>query len=463
MTKEILPTIIVGGGSSGTILAAQLARLGGPPAILVERAATRHGRGLAYATSHPRHILNVRAAGMSAFPDQPDHFARWLARHGHDGAQDFVPRGVYGAYLRDVLQDAQRGAGPAGLAMVRGDVAEVARGPQGLAVRLADGRMLAAGQVVLSLGNLPPPAPDWLVPGALAPGDYIDDPWGDDLADRVPPNGTVLVLGSGLTAVDVALRLDAGGFRGTVLCLSRRGLKPHRHLDGTIPMSLRETTPAPVLSRLVAEVRARAAQVGWHAAVDELRPVTQALWADAPVRTRARFLRHLRPWWDTHRHRLAPAVADRLDAMIAEGRVRIAAGRVVGVERCSGRLCVTWRPRHQRAHREENVVAIVSCGGPQTDVRRTREPLLDDLLARGMIRPDPLALGIDVDPSCRVIDARGEAQGDLFCIGPMSRGTFWEIVAVPDIRRQCEALARRLAAAHAARIARPMLMTIVSG
>lgn len=185
--------------------------------------------------------------------------------------------------------------------------------------------------------------------------------------------------------------------------------------------------------------------IGWHAAVDELRPVTQALWARMPMHTRSRFLRHLRPYWDIHRHRLAPVVADRFDGMIAEGRVQIAAGRVLGVEQSGSTAKLTWDARNDGSRHVEDAIAIINCTGPQTDIRRTRAPLLDDLLARSLIRPDPLALGIDVDQCCRVSNAHGEAQDDLFCIGPMSRGTFWEIVAIPDIRWQCQELARRLA------------------
>ncbi len=438
------PIVIIGGGPTGTIMAAQLALYGEKPIVLIERTFVQRGCGVAFGTRHPRHMLNVRAAGMSAFPDKPDHFSNWLATRRAATAHDFVERGLYGDYLSDVLEQARYRA-DGGLISITGEATAIERGADGLMVHLADGRTVRAYQVVLAQGNLPPARPAWLGSRLLPPGCYIDDPWADDLADHLPSEGTVVVLGSGLTAVDAALRLDAGGFRGRILCLSRRGLKPHRHLSGAIPLHGQRTTPAPVLSRLVGELRERATMIGWHAAVDELRPVTQALWARMPMHTRSRFLRHLRPYWDIHRHRLAPVVADRFDGMIAEGRVQIAAGRVLGAEQSGSTAKLTWDARDDGSRHVEDAIAIINCTGPQTDIRRTRAPLLDDLLARSLVRPDPLALGIDVDQCCRVINAHGEAQDDLFCIGPMSRGTFWEIIAIPDIRWQCQELARRLA------------------
>jgi len=286
------PIVIIGGGPTGTIMAAQLALSGKKPIVLIERTPVQRGCGVAFGALHPRHMLNVRAAGMSAFPDKPDHFSNWLATRRDAAAHDFVERGLYGDYLSDVLEKAGcRSDG--GLISITGEATAIERGADGLMVRLADGRTVTAYQVVLAQGNLPPAQPAWLDSRVLLPGCYIDDPWAGDLAEHLPSEGTMVVLGSGLTAVDAALRLDAGGFRGRIMCLSRRGLKPHHHLSGAIPLLGQRMTPAPVLSRLVRELRARAAVIGWHAAVDELRPVTQALWARMPMHTRSRFLRHL--------------------------------------------------------------------------------------------------------------------------------------------------------------------------
>ncbi len=448
--------LIVGGGFSGTMMAVNLSRYGGPRTVLLERAPERLGRGIAYGTAHPGQLLNVRAAGMSVFPDDPGHFATWLkeqgpAEHGAGATAAFVSRTTYGAYLRDTLASVRATAGDR-LEVVAGEAVALTRTPAGQGahprVRLADGRTIDCDAVVLTPGNLPPHAPPGIDPAALPAGVYQDDPWAGDIAAGLSDADTVLLVGTGLTAIDMALSLDAAGFAGRIVALSRRGLSPRRHLDGLPPPAGLTDPPDAPLSRLLSEVRRAGTASDWRGAVDALRPVTQRWWARADTATRARFLRHLRPWWDVHRHRLAPAVADRIDAMVAAGRLRFVAGKIAGAVAEGNAARVTWRPRGAAAGDSLSVRRIINCTGPQGDVLRTGEPLLRQLVDDGMIRPDPLRLGIDVDAGSHVIGADGQAQPDLLCVGPMTRGSFWEIVAVPDIRRQCAEISRRLSNAH---------------
>ncbi|MBI0473860.1 FAD-dependent oxidoreductase [Sphingomonas sp. MA1305] len=437
---------IVGAGFSGTLQAINLLRHDGPRATLIERAPVA-GLGVAYGAAQPSHLLNVRAGNMSAFPDDPDHFVRWLGGRGMvDAAGTFVPRVTYGAYLRDLLEEARARAGDR-LTVVQNDVADIVAADEGASVMLADGERIAADAAVLAVGNLPPHDPPGLDPATLSTR-YRNDPWAPGLSDGLSDADTVLVIGTGLTMVDVALTLDAQGFGGRIVAVSRRGLLPREHAPpAPNPDRLRER-PATVASALVAMVRDRGERIGWRQAVDELRPFTQGMWANASGAERARFLRHLRPWWDVHRHRIAPPVAARLAAMIADGRLHLVAGKTAGfVERPDG-VAVTWRPRGSDA--TEIIVAqrIVNCTGPQGDLARTTEPLLRRLADRGTIRADAARLGIDVDAEARTIAADGAANDWLYALGPMTRGAFWEIVAVPDIRTQTWAVARKLSNAH---------------
>jgi uncharacterized NAD(P)/FAD-binding protein YdhS len=194
--------------------------------------------------------------------------------------------------------------------------------------------------------------------------------------------------------------------------------------------------------------RVRSEAVGWRNAVDELRPYTQAMWANASEAERARFLRHLRPWWDVHRHRLAPAVADRLEAMIASGRLEVVAGKTLSFTEQADGVDLAWRPRGAESAARLTVTRIINCTGPQGDLMRTTAPLLRALATRGMIRPDAAHLGIDVTGDAQVIGTDGTASACVFALGPMTRGGFWEIVAVPDIRTQTWNVARRLSNAH---------------
>lgn len=436
MTERIA---IVGAGFSGTLLAINLLRHGGPRATLVERSGDRVARGVAYSATEPAHLLNVRAGGMSAFPDDPDHFVRWLAERGDGGAGSFVPRMTYGTYLGETL-DAVRDDR---LTVREGDACDV----DDDGVLLSCGERIAAERVVLATGNLPPHTPPGIDPAALPDGRYLDDPWRADAAAGLTGADTVVLLGTGLTAVDVALQLHAAGFAGRIVAMSRRGLRPHRHADGALPPGETDLPGVP-LSRMVAQLRARAATDGWRGAVDRMRPITQRLWAASTPAERARFLRHLRPYWDVHRHRLAPAVADRIDAMMAADRLRFVAGKVAGAEADGAGLKLRWRPRGGDAAETLRAARIVNCTGPQGDLTRTDDPLLATLAARGRIRPDPLRLGIEVDAEGRVVDGDGIPDDRLSCIGPMTRGGLWEVVAVPDLRRQAWDLARRLSHAQ---------------
>lgn len=436
---------IVGAGFSGSLAAINLVRHDGPRATLIDRQAVA-GTGLAYGAAHPTHLLNVRAANMSAFPDDPAHFVRWLSKNGiEDATQAFVPRLLYGDYLRSLLAAAAVQS-PGRLTIVHGDVVDVVDG--GTGVILADGRRIRADATILAVGNLPPHAPEGVDPDALSRSRYAGNCWDPAATDGLHADHKVLILGTGLTMIDTALLLDAKGFEGRMIALSRRGLLPHAHAASGPPWVRIDERPASILSDLVNRVRARGEEIGWRSAIDELRPFTQDMWRAATADERSRFVRHLRPWWDIHRHRLAPPVAERIAELRRSGRLQLVAGKIGAVAERPGGLDIDWRPRGEQGGRSLTVERIINCTGPQGDLRNTTEPVLHTLVERGVIRSDAAGLGIDVNDQMRTIDASGTSNDRLFALGPMTRGAFWEIVAVPDIRSQAWTLARRFANAH---------------
>lgn len=438
---------IVGAGFSGTLQAINLLRHDGPRATLIERAETP-GLGLAYGAARPDHILNVRAGNMSALPDDPGHFVRWLESEGvADAARQFAPRRTFGRYLKSMLDDALASCGGR-LTIVRGEVTQVDRSNGGARITLADERVVDADAAVLAVGNLPPHTPPGFDPDVLQPPRYFGDPWAADVTDGLADDDSVLVIGTGLTMIDTVLSLDACGFRGRVLALSRRGLIPRAHEAPGAGWDRIGERPETVASALVAALRRRANAIGWRNAVDELRPFTQFMWGNASEAERSRFLRHLRPWWDVHRHRLASEVAAKIDALIANGRLTILSGKTLAARATEAGIAVDWRPRGADAAETISVQRVINCTGPLGDLGRTADPLLRDLTARGLIRADAHRIGIDVDNQARTIAADGRPNDWLYALGPMTRGAFWEIVAVPDIRQQTWALARRLSNAH---------------
>ncbi|WP_337188030.1 FAD/NAD(P)-binding protein [Phenylobacterium sp.] len=419
---------VVGGGFSGLLTAIHLLeRMPAAVVRLVEKA-PRFGLGRAYAAANPDHLLNVRAANMSAFPDRPDHFKAWL--EARDVAGDgFVSRGLYGVYLQELLREAIGPEGHPGRLLLEQDEAVDVEPRGGRAIlRLAMGREIEVDAVVLAVG-LAAPASESGEAGNL----YVPDPWTLDPA--AAPEGEILLIGSGLTMVDVALSLDRPGRR--FLAISRRGLLPRPH--GPAPAVAAPEGPFATPREAMTRLRAHAAQVGWRSAVDSVRPLTPSIWAGWDLKARRRFLRHARPWWDVHRHRMAPRVAARIDEMTASGRLRIVAGQVVRLRAEGEALGVVLRPRGGTRTIRLSVAAAVDCTGLSGDL--TRLPLLARLEARGLLRGDPLGLGLDVDGSLRVVGSDGRPTRGLYAVGPLTRAARWETLAAPDLRNQTDELA----------------------
>jgi len=204
--------------------------------------------------------------------------------------------------------------------------------------------------------------------------------------------------------------------------------------------------PSLPLSETLRWARRHSESAGWRAVVDGLRPFTQSLWREADLSTRRRFLRHLRPWWDVHRHRTAPAVADRLAAMHATGQLAVLAGSIAQTTPDGEGAAVTWRARADLAIQSLRVDRIINCTGPAGGPSQVREPLVRDLLGRRAARMDSLGLGLEVDDRCRLITGDGSVDLRLYAVGPLTRGSFWEIVAAPDIRNQVAMVAELVAA-----------------
>lgn len=409
------PVAVVGGGFSGVMTAVHLGRLGLPVRLFEPGA--EPGRGIAYGTSDPVHLLNVPAAKMSAFADDPDHFRTALGLE--EGA--FASRGDYGSYVAAILADHHA------VRVERQAVVSLEREGEGWRLRLADGRQESASAAVLALGNEPSS-----VPPAWASLPVIANPWGAEARAAIKSlagqDGEVLLIGTGLTMIDLVLSLDEVGFAGRIVAVSRRGLLPRAHAPSTpAPVTLADV-PKGSVRALARWLREQSAQVGFRAAVDSLRPHTAALWEGWSLEERRRFLRHARPYWDVHRHRIAPEIAERLQLLMEAGRVEILAARLLSHEGSDLLLADRDGTRRLRPR------LIVNCTGPNGDLGRTSNPLLRQLLAHGLVATDPLALGL-------LTDEQDRAGSRLWALGPLTKGMYWEMTAVPDIRAQAERVA----------------------
>ncbi|MFO1037036.1 MAG: FAD/NAD(P)-binding protein [Geminicoccaceae bacterium] len=444
---------VIGAGFSGVMTAIHLLwRCDRHDRVYLVEKSGRIGPGLAYGTQHAGHLVNVRAENMGAFADEPEHFLRWLERlPPQERAQAgeltvaglFVRRSFYADYVQSLLRDALMKQGGAQNLFLVADAATALKATgDGLRLVTAGGRTFPLDAAVLALGNFAPER-------ASLPG-YFRNPWDPAATEGLDRPDPILLVGGGLTMVDVVMTLLANEFTGPLVAISRRGLLPQSHAPSSPWSGLRLLTDdRRSLTALVRAVRrevARAAAqgVGWRSVVDALRPDLRQLWVQLDGADKARFLRHVRAYWDVHRHRLAPPVAAAFEAVRQSGQLRVLAGRLQTIEREKDGLAVTWRPKGEAEPLRFVAQRVIECTGPGTDYAELDDPLVRQLVSDGLVRPDPLRLGLDSTPAGTLIDALGGSSRPLFGVGPVTRGTFWEITSVPDIRIQAEQVAEHV-------------------
>ena len=461
---------VVGAGFCGTLTAIQLLRqapAGSLEIQLIERR-SRIGRGLAYHTWDDNLLLNVPAGNMSALPDAPGHFVDYLRDIDPAfNAGSFVSRRIYGDYIETTLRETEQLRG-GGLQRIQGDVVSVRAGAPrptsqaaGFIVSLSDGRLLAADRVVLALGHFAPrdPPPSSTLIGAPA---YIANSWDFDAIDRTDAGLPVAVIGAGHTGIDVVFRLTRNSDSRKVYLLSRRGLLPHGHRFAPKPPQPAAGYPhylRDLPNTLLAHLRAIRAEArrrlhageDWRDVINELRAHTPGIWQRLPAGERAKFLRRVVPFWDIHRHRLAPAAFLRLEQMLKSGQVESIAGHVQAYEHDGAQTTVVLRPRKGGPVRRLRVGAVINCTGPNYDIVSLRLPLLAQLRDEGLIRQDALRLGLEIDAAYRVLGVPGRSASGLFYIGPMLKARYWEAIAVPELR------------AHAAQLAAGLLADLAAG
>lgn len=457
MAEDSFDIVIVGAGFAGSALAIHLARAIAPGTrVLLLGTSGETARGLAYSTTSPVHLLNVRAGRMSLDRDAPDHFAAWLQRQGlaaGDPGETYAPRMVYGRYVADHLRAAVDDGGGA-LRVIEDRATAVVRDKAGFRVTTATGRSIGAARVVLTIGHGPAslPLPPGSVPAAL--GDrLIVDPWRNARMGGIGPDERVLFIGSSQTMADHAVALAAGGHRGAMLAISRNGRLPETQLRpqaDPVTVPLERTSLAGLYRSIVAACRREiAAGRDWRAVIDGLRPLSQDLWAGLTIAERRRFARHAESLWTIHRSRLAPEVGAAIAGLRAAGQLEVRAARIVALAPDEAGVAVTLRPRGGTSDVTERVDWMVNCSGIARLRDDAMEPVLARAMADGLVRRHALR-GIDVDDSHAVIGRDGIATPGLYAIGTLAGGHFFESVAVPELAAQAARLARALASPAAA-------------
>ena len=454
--------LIIGGGLSGTMLAVQLLRLPGQRKILIIEPRAELGRGEAYSAVELGHTLNGNAARMSVDPDNPDDLTQWLTAHIAGGGwpesaeQDvpvselFPPRGLFGVYVQQRLAEARAVGALQGSTVehICAEAVDLQSDSGSMQLTLSDGRILRGSLAVLATGMFPAARTPQTQSSGLNAAAL--DPWDVAAMRELDPQSTVLIIGSGLTMVDTVVSLEQAGHRGPIEVFSRHGLLPHvrRQPPAWVDFLAADhsiRTPRQLVRELRRHCRDAIAQgIDWQAPLDTVRAHIARLWSQATDVQRRQFVRHVRPWWESHHHRSPPLSAELIERLHKEGRLRIHAASFKGIEPgASDAVAIRIRARGETETGVVSGAALINSSGIEYDWRRVARPLPQQLLARGLVRPGPLALGISAKDGA-VVDAEGRVSSQLFAMGPPLRGMWWESTAVTDVAAQAKALARRL-------------------
>ena len=439
--KEPIKTIaIIGGGVSGTLTALHLVRQGTSARVILIDQRADFGLGLAYSTPSLRHLLNVPAGKISALPDQVDHFLNWL-HENHDPTateKTFAPRAVFGRYIQSLLAS----TGP--IEQEIATVVDLRRHDSGAVLTLDNGCELRADLVVLATGNFDPASLPGITEAASDSGRYRHDAWAAETYAGLDPDAPVALIGTGLTAVDVVLRLRELGHRGRIIALSRHGIFPNRHDDYTSSSSsaIPSDTPATCVAYLRSLRAAIRGGAEWRAAIDSLRETTNELWLRLPIEEKKRFRRHLQRRWEVVRHRMAPPIADFIETELRNGTLEIREGHLKTVDASPAGAHITLRARND----SEAFYAdrVINCTGPSMNYRRVPSTLLRNMFNRGLATSGPLGTGFHCSQDGALIDAAGHASEFIFNLGPGRLGDLIESIAVPEIRQQAVELASTL-------------------
>ena len=457
VTGELPTVVIIGGGYSGAVLAWHLHQAAPHRYnIVIVEPRDELGRGLAYDSHDPAHRINVPALKMNLDFDEEGHFEQWLIASGYPARDPagkvkgalYPARAAFGDYVSAHVKQLGRA-----VTHIRTKACAVVPEQDGYRVVCANGDNIRADVAVLAVCHTPPQVPASLA-SLRGRSRFIANPWQSDALRGIASKHRVLIVGTGLTMADIVASLDSQGHRGNITAVSRRGLRsqPHATLQmepfGDFLQNPERTTLA--LLRRVRRAIAEASKDGltWHPVLDQLRLQGTSIWRALPLHERAKLVHHLRPFWDTHRFRMAPQIDNVIRRRISEGSLAIRAASIRASKMQDRDFAIDLSPRRRRIRERQTFDAIVVATGPAHGAVLETDPLLRQIRDAGLARSDPLNLGIDVDLQSRAIGCDGHVSGTLFVAGPLARGTFGELMGAPDLARHARNIAQHIAQYH---------------
>jgi uncharacterized NAD(P)/FAD-binding protein YdhS len=444
LTQRKQNIAIIGGGASGTLTGAHLLRQKRVPLRIVLIEPRREaGIGLAYCTEFDGHLLNVPAGAMSALPEDPEHFVDYAKAHYPDVTNsDFLPRKFFRQYLKDIYAEALANNNDFHeILHIEDKVSDLERESDGFAIRLSNGQNLEANTVVLALGNLAAKAPGWLDRLSFDDKYYIHDVWNVPKVDAISPTENLLIVGSGLTAIDQLIYLASRGHKGKITCVSRHGHFPQAHFQNPVIGAAQDPMPPANAVKALHELKARAKAKDWRLVVDGIRSLSQEWWQLLDTKEQKRFLRHAQSYWDIHRHRMPFSVAEIVKQLEEKQQLQLVAGKIASMAKADGVINVTIKLRGSAEQVNLQVDHVLNCTGPQSAVKTIDCPLLEKLYERKLVVSHPSGGGFKSGKDGIVISDNGTSRENLYAIGPMLKAQLFESVAVPEIKTQAKNVA----------------------
>ncbi len=447
--------LIIGGGYSGVITAINLLRTSqNPITIGLANYKAPLSKGIAYSTEEPYHLLNVPAGKMSAFPDKPNDFVEWLCQHPKYHAIEnlpslYIPRMVYGEYIQYLLK-AHIESSDSILQILQDEAIALKTKNNIYTITLKNTKQyLQSPKIVLALGNALPFNLLQKYNITEQTKSYITNPWDFERIKKIPNDKDIIIIGSGLTTVDLLLTLKQNKHEGKINILSRHGFLPKAHKQfKPLPVQHNIDNFSTVLKALTYFKSQLKENTNWRALIDSIRPITQTIWQNWPHKEKERFIKHLRAYWDIHRHRIAPEIMQIIKASIASNQTTVSAGCITNVtylKNLSNTFELSFINKYSKQTQKLNSDYIINATGPNY-ISYLDHPLIQSIIEQDLTCWDKFKLGFHVNVDSLLVNAQGDTSSNLYAIGPLTKSMFWEIIAVPDIRGQASNVVKNILA-----------------
>jgi len=450
--------VIIGGGFCGTMTAVNLfAKAKGPLSISLFNCGYPENKGIAFHTYSEGHVLNVPCQNMSAYPNDPNHFLNWCKSGNKVEIPEdelpgkFLSRNLYGKYLDEIFKDALKQKSELiNFEIIREEVIDIEKSEEHYVIQSVSGKKVNANKVVIATGNHPPSHPPLSNKSFVDSPRYFANPWQENAVSNTEPNETILIIGTGLTMVDVVLGLTEKQFKGKIIALSPNGYNilshkkhhPQRKILDELEPPFDLTNLFRLFYKHVRDARLRGES--GETVVDAVRSHTQIIWQQLSLEDKKRFMAHVRHLWGVARHRLPSEIHKQIQEMIAQNNLQVLAGRINEITVSLNNLIVDISLRGGNKIQTLKVQRIINCTGPLTDISKFQSPLYANLLTKKIIRPDEMKLGIEATAEGRIIDHDGNESKSIFTLGSLLKGKLWESTAIPELRKQAERVAELL-------------------